>query len=117
MRFIDATAVAYHQGFGGVDLCGNEERDNRQIARRRGGQWAGAEVADLHITGGDGGDHFRATVETSPVDFFANGFFIKAIGLGDFAGVDTGLVANREVRRMGGKRNHQRYTNCNKWSG
>ncbi|MCY1443201.1 hypothetical protein D9M71_596030 [compost metagenome] len=117
LRFIDATAVAHHQGFGGIDLCGNEERDDRQIARGRGGQWAGAEVADLHVAGSNGGDHFRATVETPPVDFLANGFFIKAIGLGDFAWINAGLVANREVCRMGGKRKYERYTNCNKWLG
>ncbi|MNI84752.1 hypothetical protein D3C73_1416810 [compost metagenome] len=116
-RFLDTTAIAHHQGFGGVDLRGNEERDNWQIARGSGGQGAGAEVADLHISRSNGCNNLRATVETPPVDFLANGFFVEAIGLGHFAGIDTGLVTHCEIRRMGGKRNQQRYTNCNKWPG
>ncbi|MNE17418.1 hypothetical protein D3C80_1103960 [compost metagenome] len=117
MWFFDAAAIAHHQRFGGIDLRRDDERDNRQVARSGSGQRTGAEIADLYIAGGNRRDHFRAAVEASPVDGLADGFFIKAIGLGDFAGVDSGLITDGEVRRLGGERKCERYTNCNNWSG
>ncbi|MCY1426054.1 hypothetical protein D9M71_418630 [compost metagenome] len=97
LGLLDLAAVAYYQRLGGIDLRRNDEGDDWQPTRGGGSQWAGAEVAELHIARGDGGDHFRATVETAPVEFLADGFFIGAIGLGNLGRVDAGLVAEGDV--------------------
>ncbi|MNZ43818.1 hypothetical protein D3C78_614300 [compost metagenome] len=97
LGLVDLAAVAHHQRLGGVDLRRDDESDDRQTARCGSGQWAGADIAELHVAGGDGRDHFRAAVETAPVEFFADGLFIGAIGLGNLGRVDAGLVAEGDV--------------------
>jgi len=101
---VDATAVAHHQGFRSVDLCRYDKRHNRQVARGRRRERAGAEVADLYITGSDGRDYLWPAVEAAPGDFFADGFFVQAVGLGNLAGIDAGLVAHRQVGGVDTKR-------------
>src|SRR5471032_632099 len=105
LRFINAAAVSHHQRFGSVDLGGDNKSDYRQIARSGGCERAGAQVANLHVPGGDGGDHFRATVKPAPIYLLADNCLISAICLRYFARVDTGLVADREVRRLSTTRN------------
>ena len=114
LRGIDAAAIAHHQCFGGVDLCRNNERHDRQITRGRRRQRAGTEVADLHVARSNGCHNFRAAIEAAPVDFLADGFLVDAVSLRDFARIDTGLVTDGEVGRLCGKRKYRRYTNCNK---
>jgi hypothetical protein len=105
-RFIDAAAVAYHECFSGVDLGGNNERNDWQIARSSACQRTSAEVANLHVAGSNGRNHFRAAIKTTPVNFLAYGFLVQSVCLGDFAGVDAGLITDREVRRVSVRRNY-----------
>ncbi len=103
LRGINAGAITNHQGLGGADLGGDEEGFHRDLAGDCGRQWAGAEVADLHVARGDGADDIGAVVELAPVDLGLGGFFIGAIGLGDFGRVDGGLVSDGQVDRLGKK--------------
>ena len=98
---IDPGAFAGDQGFGGADLGGDEEGFHRQLAGRGGGQRAGTEVADLHVTGGDGGDHIGAVVEFAPVDAGLAGLFITTVDLGHLGRVDGGLVGDGQVGSLG----------------
>ena len=43
------------------------------MAARRGGERAGADVADVERARGDGGDHVGAAVELAPVDLGPGG--------------------------------------------
>ncbi|MNF75025.1 hypothetical protein D3C76_1080210 [compost metagenome] len=98
---IDPRAVAGYQGFGGADLGGDQEGFHWQLACGCGGQWAGAQVADLHIAGGHGCDDFGATVEFAPIDTGLAGFFVVAVGLGDLRRVNGGLVGDGQVGGLG----------------
>ncbi|MCY1181893.1 hypothetical protein D9M73_224260 [compost metagenome] len=66
-----------------------------------GCQGAGADIADLHVTGGHGGDDFSAAIELAPVDLGFARLLIGAIGLGHLGRVDGGLVGDGEVRGLG----------------
>src|SRR5690606_30132127 len=67
-RFLDTAAIACNQRLGGADRRGDEGGLHRQLPGGGGRQRAGADVADLHVTGGDRGDHLGAAVELAPVD-------------------------------------------------
>ena len=101
LRAVDPRTVTRHQGFGAADLGGDEEGLHRDFTGYRGGERAGTEVADLHVAGRDGGDDVGAIVEFAPVDLGVGGFFIGAVGLGDFGRVHGGLIRNGHVRRLG----------------
>lgn len=51
-RLVDAGAIAHHQGFGFTDLRGDEDGLDRQLAGCRGGEGAGADIADIDIARG-----------------------------------------------------------------
>src|SRR5690606_32824441 len=95
--FLDTAAVACNQRLGGADLRGDEEGLHRQLAGGGGGQRAGADVADLYVTGSDSGDHFSAAVELAPVDLGVGGLLVGTVSLGNLGRIDGGLVGNGEV--------------------
>ena len=66
-----------------------------------GAERAGAQIGDMHVAGGQRGQHFRAALELAPLQRPADGFFIQAVGLGHFGGIDPGLVADDDGR-LGG---------------
>ncbi|MNT31870.1 hypothetical protein D3C72_1677250 [compost metagenome] len=99
LRRLDA--VAGDQCFTGANLRGDQEGLDRQLAGGCGGQWAGAQVADLHIAAGYGGDHVGTVVEFAPVDAGLAGFFIVAIDLRHLGRVDGGLVGHGQVGSLG----------------
>ncbi|MNL05601.1 hypothetical protein D3C87_1262090 [compost metagenome] len=101
LRGLDPGTVAGDQGFGGADLGGDEEGLHRDFAGDCRRQGAGAEVADLYVAGSDGGDDVGTVIEFSPADVGLGGFFISAVGLGDFRRVHGGLVSDSDVSRLG----------------
>ncbi|MOA04472.1 hypothetical protein D3C78_1240290 [compost metagenome] len=103
LRGLDPGTVAGDQGFGGADLGGDEEGLHRDFAGDGRGQRAGTEVADLHVTRGDGGDDIGTVVEFSPADIGLGGLFVGAVSLGDFRRVNGGLIGDGEVGRLGKK--------------
>ena len=90
-----------HQGFSAADLGGDQEGFHRYLAGDGRGQRARTEVADLHIARSDGGDDVGAVIEFAPVDLRLRGFFISAVGLGDFRRIDGGLVGHGHIGSLG----------------
>ncbi|MNI52588.1 hypothetical protein D3C76_975750 [compost metagenome] len=76
---------------------------HRDFAGDGRGQRAGTEVADLHVTRGDGGDDIGTVVEFAPADIGLGGLFVGAVSLGDFRRVNGGLIGDGEVGRLGKK--------------
>ena len=53
-----------------------------------------------------GADHLRTAIETTPIDFMAYGFSNRRRLEGLRWGGDAGLIAERERRRLSGKRKY-----------
>ncbi|MNI41593.1 hypothetical protein D3C73_958500 [compost metagenome] len=84
---------------------------HRDLAGDGGGQGAGAEVADLHVTRGNGGDDVGTVIEFAPVDIRLGRLLVGAVGLGDLGRIDGGLVGDGQVGRLG------KQTRCGQRSG
>ena len=65
-----------------------------------GAERAGAQIGDMHVAGGQRGQHFRAALELAPLQRPADGFSYKPSAWATLR-IDPGLVADDDGR-LGG---------------
>ncbi|MNJ51768.1 hypothetical protein D3C77_470820 [compost metagenome] len=92
----------HHQGLGLSELGGEQEHLDGQVLARRHRQGAGADVAYLHIAGGERPHHAGAAVKLAPIHGGAALPGEGVVGLGYLGGLGRGLVGHGDLEGLGG---------------
>lgn len=96
--------IFHHQRFGAAELRGDEEHFDGEFLAGGHRQWAGTDIADLHIAGGQRAQHAGAAVELTPVDGRAGLFGEAVFRLRHLGRLRRRLVRHGHVHRVGAGR-------------